>query len=112
MCGENREQRTMVGQAEKLARMAKRKDADRGWGRGCQYGVGGERWRVVGADIILRLGDLGDVPVVTAAAEASDGLITAEHLRYARAALDRLTGRAGVEDMLDALFGAFCVGKW
>ena len=26
-------------------------------------------------------------------------------------ALDRITGRAGVEDMLDALFGAFCVGK-
>ena len=49
--------------------------------------------------------------MVTAAAEASDGLIIAEHLREARAALDRLTGRSGVEDMLDALFGAFCVGK-
>ena len=61
-------------------------------GGGVKFGVGGERWRVVGADIILRLGDLGDVPVVTAAAEASDGLITAEHLRHARAALDRLTG--------------------
>ena len=48
---------------------------------------------------------------VVAAAATSDGLITAEHLREARAALDRLTGRAGVEDMLDALFGGFCVGK-
>jgi tRNA modification GTPase len=42
---------------------------------------------------------------------APDLLVTAEHLRRARAALDRLTGKAGVEDMLDALFGTFCVGK-
>jgi tRNA modification GTPase len=48
---------------------------------------------------------------VNAAANAPDPLITAEHLRYARARLDTLTGRAGVEDMLDALFGAFCIGK-
>jgi tRNA modification GTPase len=26
-------------------------------------------------------------------------------------AFDRLSGRAGVEDMLDALFGRFCLGK-
>jgi len=29
----------------------------------------------------------------------------------ARQALDRITGRAGVEDMLGALFGRFCIGK-
>ena len=29
----------------------------------------------------------------------------------ARGAFDRLTGRAGVEDVLDALFGRFCLGK-
>jgi tRNA modification GTPase len=46
-----------------------------------------------------------------AAATARDPLIIAEHLRYARTRLDALTGRAGVEDMLDALFGAFCIGK-
>lgn len=40
-----------------------------------------------------------------------DPLIVAEHLRTARSALDRLTGRAGVEDMLDALFGTMCIGK-
>lgn len=40
-----------------------------------------------------------------------DPLLIAEANRLARAALDRLTGRAGVEDMLDALFGAFCIGK-
>jgi tRNA modification GTPase len=47
-----------------------------------------------------------------AAAQASpDLLITAEHLRAARGLLDKVTGRAGVEDMLDALFGGFCIGK-
>jgi tRNA modification GTPase len=45
------------------------------------------------------------------AADTEDMLIVAESLRHARAALDRITGRAGVEDMLDALFGRFCVGK-
>lgn len=45
------------------------------------------------------------------AGAASDPLIAAEALRQARLALDRVTGRAGVEDMLDALFGRFCIGK-
>lgn len=40
-----------------------------------------------------------------------DLLIVAESLREARAVLDRVTGQAGVEDMLDALFGRFCIGK-
>ncbi len=40
-----------------------------------------------------------------------DPLLAAEHLRLARRALDGLTGRAGTEDMLDALFGRFCIGK-
>lgn len=45
-------------------------------------------------------------------AQASDDmLIAAEHLRTARALLDQVTGRAGVEDMLDALFGGLCIGK-
>ncbi len=48
---------------------------------------------------------------VNAAALASDLLVSAEYLRLARLTLDRLTGRAGVEDMLDALFGTFCIGK-
>jgi tRNA modification GTPase len=45
------------------------------------------------------------------AAEAQDWLIVAEHLRLARLALDALTGRAHTEDLLDNLFGTFCVGK-
>ncbi|WP_324748924.1 tRNA uridine-5-carboxymethylaminomethyl(34) synthesis GTPase MnmE [Sphingomonas sp. LY54] len=45
------------------------------------------------------------------AAGAHDLIIASEALRHARGALDRITGRAGVEDMLDALFGQFCIGK-
>ena len=44
-------------------------------------------------------------------AQARDFVLVAESLRLARAAFDRLTGRAGVEDVLDALFGRFCLGK-
>lgn len=43
--------------------------------------------------------------------EAGDLILLAERLRLAASALDRITGRAGVEDMLDALFGRFCIGK-
>jgi tRNA modification GTPase len=51
------------------------------------------------------------VSELEAAAQVPDALMIAEHLRYARTKLDALTGKAGVEDMLDALFGAFCIGK-
>jgi len=40
-----------------------------------------------------------------------DLVLVAEALRMARTAFDRLTGRAGVEEVLDALFGRFCLGK-
>lgn len=43
--------------------------------------------------------------------EEGDLILLAERLRLSAAALDRITGRAGVEDMLDALFGRFCIGK-
>jgi tRNA modification GTPase len=45
------------------------------------------------------------------AATARDLVLVAEDLRRARTAFDRLTGRAGVEDVLDALFSRFCLGK-
>lgn len=48
---------------------------------------------------------------LSAAASARDPVLLAEDLRLARTAFDRLTGRAGVEDVLDALFGRFCLGK-
>ena len=38
-------------------------------------------------------------------------LLMAEHIRDALEAFDRLTGRASTEDMLDNLFGGFCIGK-
>ncbi|MBO9498353.1 MAG: tRNA uridine-5-carboxymethylaminomethyl(34) synthesis GTPase MnmE [Novosphingobium sp.] len=41
----------------------------------------------------------------------ADPLLLAEQLRLARVAFDRLTGRAATEDVLDALFGRFCIGK-
>jgi tRNA modification GTPase len=57
-------------------------------------------------------GLLGEVAsALSEAALQSDPLLAAESLRLARLALDRLVGRAGTEDMLDALFGRFCIGK-
>lgn len=55
--------------------------------------------------------------LIEEAAEAADDprngdlLILAENFRRCRSAFDRLTGRAGVEDVLDALFSRFCLGK-
>jgi tRNA modification GTPase len=45
------------------------------------------------------------------ASRLDDVPLLAEELRGARVAFDRLTGRAAVEDVLDALFGRFCLGK-
>jgi tRNA modification GTPase len=45
------------------------------------------------------------------AAQGTDIVTAAEELRFARGAFDRLTGRAGVEDVLDVLFSRFCLGK-
>lgn len=42
---------------------------------------------------------------------SEDGLLVAESLRVARSSFDSLLGNSGVEDMLDALFGRFCIGK-
>ncbi len=42
---------------------------------------------------------------------ARDLLTTGEELRIARRSFDALLGRASTEDMLDALFGRFCIGK-
>jgi tRNA modification GTPase len=48
---------------------------------------------------------------IVEASTSKDVLLLAEGLRVARGAFDRLTGRAGVEEVLDALFGRFCLGK-
>lgn len=48
---------------------------------------------------------------LSATGELSDPLLLAENLRLARVAFDALLGRTTTEDMLDALFGRFCIGK-
>lgn len=53
----------------------------------------------------------GWLEVVPGSREAGDLILLAERLRLAGGALDRITGRAGVEEMLDTLFGRFCIGK-
>jgi tRNA modification GTPase len=55
---------------------------------------------------------LGAVHAELLAADGErDILLRAEHIRAALRAIDHLTGDAGIEDMLDALFGRFCLGK-
>ena len=48
---------------------------------------------------------------LNAAGRESDPLLIAENLRLARNAFDGLLGRTTTEDMLDTLFGRFCIGK-
>jgi tRNA modification GTPase len=48
---------------------------------------------------------------LAAAGHATDPLLLAEYLRLARLSFDALLGRTTTEDMLDALFGRFCIGK-
>lgn len=55
------------------------------------------------------IGDAADA--LSEAADTHDLPILAELLRRARTCFDRLTGGAGTEDMLDALFSQFCLGK-
>ena len=43
---------------------------------------------------------------------SSDVVLAAEELRYAAQAVGRVTGEIGTEDVLDALFQGFCIGKW
>ena len=45
------------------------------------------------------------------ALEVADLELIAEELRAASNALGRITGRVGVEDILDLIFAEFCIGK-
>jgi tRNA modification GTPase len=56
-----------------------------------------------------RLAEAADA--LDGAQRLADPLLVAEELRRARLAFDRLIGRATTEDMLDTLFGRFCIGK-
>jgi tRNA modification GTPase len=42
---------------------------------------------------------------------ATEPELIAEHIRQAAHSLARISGRVDVEDVLDALFGSFCIGK-
>ncbi len=53
----------------------------------------------------------GAAAALAAIGQERDLLLIAEHLRSAMRAFDAITGRVGVEAMLDALFGRFCIGK-
>lgn len=60
------------------------------------------RQRVLLSDVSLALGQ---------AADTDDWLIIGECLRQARLSLDTLAGRTHTEDLLDTVFGKFCIGK-
>ena len=51
------------------------------------------------------------VRVLQDSGHSKDPLILGEHLRIARLQFDKLLGRTGVEDVLDTVFGRFCIGK-
>lgn len=78
-------------------------EAERLVGHGEVPALANERQRQIVAECRAALIDAEEA--------GSDPVLIAEHLRHALNALGRLTGRVGVEDMLDALFGRFCIGK-
>lgn len=49
--------------------------------------------------------------VLASAGQSTDLAVLADGLRAARSEFDRLIGSSGVEEVLDALFGRFCLGK-
>ena len=51
------------------------------------------------------------VHALSAARHEADPLLVAEALRLTRVSFDALLGRTTTEDMLDTLFGRFCIGK-
>jgi tRNA modification GTPase len=85
------------------------------------------------AEAAGRLVSAGDEPVITrarhrealaeaeaalgrfrrgmAGVEALELALLAEELRFAAGALGRITGRVGVEEVLDRIFATFCLGK-
>ncbi len=65
-------------------------------------------------EVALNQRQATEIAVASAALQQSgqsDLVILADALRRAREAIDRVAGRAGIDDMLDALFGRFCLGK-
>lgn len=63
------------------------------------------------ANIRHRTAFLEATVAVRAAAAAQNDVLRAEDLRRGAHALGRITGRIGVEDVLDLIFSQFCIGK-
>ena len=82
---------------------------DHGWqGRTSWMGALVERRLGDSSSFVLRLSGTAFSPVERMYGEtvvADDGTVGVE------AVMHELIGRSGVEDMLDALFGRFCIGK-
>jgi len=51
------------------------------------------------------------VAYLNEALDQSDAVLRAEALRLSGRSLGQVTGRVGVEDILDEIFGRFCIGK-
>lgn len=58
-----------------------------------------------------REGLMACIESIDRALNESEGELRAEQLRIASQALGRITGRIDVEEVLDALFRTFCIGK-
>lgn len=97
------------------------------WPICCETGAGLEDFvAALGAEVAERLRP-GNAPALTRARhrtaladcaaalgsflEATEPEFAAEDLRLATRALGRITGRVDVEDILDAIFAEFCIGK-
>jgi tRNA modification GTPase len=99
------------------------------WGISAKTGMGLEALVAeLGREVALRLGSADTAAPVITRARHRDALIDcvaalararggaqpeliAEDLRLAARALGRITGRVGVEDVLDLIFREFCIGK-
>jgi tRNA modification GTPase len=96
----------------------------------CRTGEGFERLLEALGELAAERMALGNTPLLTRsrhrtsvratlealerfalAAEGGELALLAEDLRLAARALGRITGRVGVEDLLDLIFAEFCIGK-
>lgn len=96
----------------------------------CRTGTGFDRLTAQLAELAAKAMAPGDAPMLTrarhrqalaevakalacidAAAPQPELALIAEDLRIAMQAMGRITGRVGVEDILDRIFSTFCIGK-
>ncbi len=77
-------------------------------GAAASEGLGGGQALVTRARQVEAIGDAAEA--LERVADAAEE-VAADLLRTASAAIGRLSGRVDVEDVLDRLFGEFCIGK-